>query len=156
MDIDHGTSVITRSIFLLLLLCASAQAAEIHQWRDADGNLHFGDAPPQNRQSQRVDVKPNVYKSVALPQTSPADLTVEKAKPMVTMYSAVWCGVCKRARAYLQANSIPFEEYDIETTRKGEEDYARLGAGGVPLILFGKARMQGFYPQRFQSTYDSM
>lgn len=148
--------MIARSIFLLMLLCTSVEAAEIHQWRDANGNLHFGDAPPESTQSQRVEVKPNVYTQVAIPQTSAPASAAEKAKPPITMYSAVWCGVCKTAKRYFQSNGIPFKEYDIETTRKGARDYERLGAGGIPLILYGDVRMQGFYPKRFQQTYDEM
>lgn len=152
--LSHGVPVTTRSIFLLLLLCSSVEGSEIHQWRDANGNLSFGDAPPENAQSQRVEVIPNVYTPVTTPQTASASSTVEKAKPTVTMYTAAWCGVCDRARQHFQANGIPFKEYDIETTRKGEQDYERLGRGGVPLILLGKVRMQGFYPERFQRMYD--
>ena len=35
----------------LLLASASLPAAGIYQWRDADGNLHFGDAPPEQEQA---------------------------------------------------------------------------------------------------------
>ena len=44
----------TRLVVLVWLLAGPLQASEIHQWRDAQGRLHFGDAPPQDRQSENI------------------------------------------------------------------------------------------------------
>ena len=41
-------------IALLLCLTAVAWAGDIFQWRDADGKLHFGDAPPDQEQVEDV------------------------------------------------------------------------------------------------------
>lgn len=69
------------------------------------------------------------------------------------MYSTVWCGVCKKARRYFRANDIPFKEFDVETSERGRKDYARLNGRGVPIVLVGKYRMDGFNPGRFQQVY---
>ena len=74
-------------------------------------------------------------------------------RPSVVMYSAVWCGVCKRARQFFQANNIPFSEYDVETSVRGKNDFARLKDRGVPVILIGKKRMNGFDTDRFKQLY---
>lgn len=34
--------------------------------------------------------------------------------PQVIMYCRSWCGDCRRARAWLEANDIPFIEIDVE------------------------------------------
>lgn len=39
------------------VLVSQATPAEVYQWRDAQGNLHFGDAPP-GVAAKRVDLKP--------------------------------------------------------------------------------------------------
>jgi glutaredoxin len=99
---------------------------------DADGQVHFGDRPPTDAASDIVNVRPNVYDAPsieALPE--PLASTPER----VLLYSTRWCGFCTKARPYFQANGISFEEYDVETSAKGKRDYARLGAGGVPVIL---------------------
>ena len=74
-------------------------------------------------------------------------------RPSVVMYSAVWCGVCKRARQFFNVNKIPFSEYDVETSAKGKKDFARLKGRGVPVILIGKKRMNGFDKVRFKQLY---
>ena len=124
-------------------------AAEIHQWRDSDGKLHFGDRPPTNAQSQRISVKPNVYQT---PSTETLDDDFSPTEKVV-MYSATWCGYCNKARKYFVKNDIAFKEYDVESSRKGRRDYKRLGAKGVPVILVGKQRLNGFNVASFAALY---
>lgn len=69
------------------------------------------------------------------------------------MYSAVWCGVCKKARRYFIDNGIAFSEFDVETSQQGREDFERLGGRGVPIILVDDARMNGFNATRFAQLY---
>ena len=137
---------------LLLILSANVYGAEIHQWRDANGNQHFGDQPPANAQSRPVDVRPNVY----TPQSNNAGhpSVVAASKPDVTLYSTAWCGFCKKARTYFRSNNIAFREYDVETSSKGKRDYARFGGNGVPIILVGEQRLQGFAITTFNRAYD--
>ena len=60
----------------------------------------------------------------------------------------------KKARLYFRQQGIPFKEYDIETSRKGRRDYAKLNGTGIPIIFVGQKRMQGFRTARFQAIYD--
>ncbi|MFL0808772.1 MAG: DUF4124 domain-containing protein [Agarilytica sp.] len=45
-------------VFVLLILPPVVTAAEIYQWRDEKGKLHFGDTPPESEQSEQVDLAP--------------------------------------------------------------------------------------------------
>ena len=144
-------SMIRLVTLVVALVCAGqAGAGQIHQWRDADGRLHFGDHPPAGAASTVVKVKPNVY-------TSPSIEGLARVFPhqgdKVVMYSASWCGYCRKARRYFEAHQVPFEEYDVETSDKGQRDYAALGAHGVPVILVGEQRMNGFSEGAFESLY---
>ncbi len=38
----------------------------------------------------------------------------------VVMYGADWCGVCKRAKRFFQAEGIPFRELDVDKSRKDQ------------------------------------
>ena len=71
----------------------------------------------------------------------------------VVMYSTTWCGVCKRAKGYFRERDIPYREYDVEKSAKGRRDYQRLKGRGVPIILVGDQRMNGFSRDRFESIY---
>ena len=74
-------------------------------------------------------------------------------KKKVVMYSTEWCGVCKKAKAYFNANNVPFREYDIEKDEKRMREYRKLNGKGVPLILVGKQRMSGFSTSSFEKMY---
>ena len=69
------------------------------------------------------------------------------------MYSTTWCGYCKQARNYFQQNNIAFAEYDVEKSDKGKRDYKKMNGRGVPIILVGDKRMNGFSPGAFEKIY---
>lgn len=62
----------------------------------------------------------------------------------VRLYSATWCGYCRQARAYLDSRRIPYEDIDVESSERGRRQYAQLGGAGVPIILVGRQRMDGY------------
>ena len=134
---------------ILLVTASSAFGTDIHRWKDENGNIVFGDKPPAAVDSALVLVKPNVYKSPNIERLE-AEL---KPSSGVVLYSAVWCGYCKKARNYFTANAIPFKEYDVEKSAKGKRDYTKLKAKGVPVILVGKKRLNGFSESSFNSVY---
>ena len=51
-------------------------------------------------------------------------------------------------------NKISFSEYDVETSAKGKADFARMKGQGVPIILVGEKRMNGFNPTRFKQLFE--
>jgi glutaredoxin len=124
-------------------------SAEIYKWIDGDGKVHFGDQPPSAANAERLDLRINTY-------TSPEETDVGNdfgAVKKVTMYGASWCAVCKKARKYFRAKGIAFVEYDIEKSSKGKRDFKRLGGKGVPIILVGGKRLNGFSEGTFEKLY---
>lgn len=139
---------------LVLVLAALASgpvsgADEIHRWVDQHGQVHFGDRPPAGSAAEIVEVRPNVYESPAFDSVA-AELDSGEA---VVLYSAEWCGHCKRARRYFRRRGIPFTEYDVETSAKGRRDYQRMQARGVPIILVGRRRLNGFDEAAFEQLH---
>jgi glutaredoxin len=144
-----------RTFTLLLFLAAhiGTASAEIYKWTDANGNVHFSDRAPKSVSSETVNLKINTFKSVTIEPFQPFESKPIRRAGNVVMYSASWCGVCKRAKRYFQAKGIPFEEYDVEKTEKGKNDYAKLHGRGVPIILVGGKRMNGFSKAHFEMLY---
>ena len=135
----------------MALLFSAAASCEIYTWTDTAGNVQFGDRPPASVSAQQVKIRPvNTFKSVSVTELS----NWEAGGKTVTMYSASWCGVCKQAKQYFRKNGISCKEYDIETTSKGKLDFRKLKGTGVPIILIGKKRMNGFNQSRFESLYN--
>ncbi len=129
--------------------------AEIYQWTDAQGNAHFGDRPPASSSAQPVTIDINSYESITIEPFEAFTSNRAGGRKTVIMYSATWCGVCRRARQFFQAQKIPFREYDVEKTEKGRRDYKKLNGRGVPIILVNGKRMNGFSTGRFKGLYES-
>jgi glutaredoxin len=134
---------------LLAIASVNAGADAIYKWRDESGNIHFGDRPPVTEESTQVTVKPNVYQAREV--ITGSGYRAEK----VVMYSTSSCGYCKQARQYFKRNAIPYVEYDVETSQKGKRDYKKMGSSGVPIILVGQRRLNGFSEARFREIYSS-
>lgn len=75
----------------------------------------------------------------------------------VLVYSAEWCGFCKKAKAWLQREGVPFVERDVErqpgASRELEQKLkrAQLRGGGVPVIDWRGTVVVGFDQKRLSS-----
>jgi glutaredoxin len=67
-----------------------------------------------------------------------------KQQTKVTVYSTRQCSNCRQAKAFLQKHKIRFMEFDVEKNQRASKEFQRLGARGVPVILIGKTRVDGF------------
>ena len=82
---------------------------------------------------------------LSLAVASPA---MAENRPEVKMYATSWCPYCAKARAYFARRNIAYVEVDIEKSKEGRAEYDRLGARGIPVILVGPRRMNGFSEAR--------
>jgi len=142
----------TASSILLLLFAyvtlPNILHAEIYRWVDANGKVHFSDKPSQSHSSEEVKLQINTYSAVTYDKSS-----IDTGNNKVVMYSTSWCGVCKKAKRYFAEKGIPYTEYDVEKSREGKSAFKRLGGKGVPVILVGKRRMNGFSIDGFEELY---
>lgn len=134
-------------VFIATLAMAGGVHAEIYRWVDDNGKVHFSDKPSRQHASEDVKLRINTYEGVSYDTSS-----VDVGKKVV-MYSATWCGVCKKAKRYFEDNRIRYTEYDIENSATGKSDFKKLGGKGVPIILVGNRRMNGFSAAGFEKLY---
>ena len=139
--------LLNSAIFLAILVVSNAALPEIYRWVDDKGKVHFSDKPSTVHSSEEVKLKINTYEVVTYDSSS---FDVGKK---VVMYSASWCGVCKKAKRYFEEKGIKYTEYDVENNAKGRAEFKRLGAKGVPVILVGNRRMNGFSIDGFENIY---
>ena len=140
-------SQLTSLLFLIYIVSTGPCLAEIYKWTDENGNTHFSDRASIQHKSQTVDVQVNTYDSVSY------DASIFDTGKKVVMYSTSWCGYCKKAKTYFSKNNIPFTEYNIEKNSRAKREYKKMGATGVPVILVGKKRMNGFSQKGFEAIY---
>lgn len=62
----------------------------------------------------------------------------------VIMYSASWCGYCKKARTQFEQKGIVFTELDIEKSSQSNAEMKSLGGRGVPLFLIKGDVVRGY------------
>ena len=136
-------------LFVASLLFSAASSAEFYKWTDEKGNVHFTDTPPPGQKAEELELKINTYSAVEI---KPLVERLGK-KNKVVMYSAIWCGICKKAKRYFKTKKIPYVIYDVEKSYSGKRDFKLLKGKSVPIIIVGDKRMNGFTVARFDKLY---
>lgn len=142
---------------LLMLLavgaCTLPAAAAVYKWTDAEGRIHYSDSPPPDRKAAQVKIKVNSISGPAVVSTLKGGPPA--AKERVRIYTTTWCGYCKKAKAQLAARRVAFDEIDVEASDSGRREFASLGGRGVPMILVGAQRMDGYDAGRLDAMLHS-
>lgn len=133
------------SFYVLLVFCNFAAltpaGARIYRWTDEHGQVHFGDQRPTGEAAGRVESFRGTA-TVSFIGGAGDAATASAAK--VRMFVTQRCGYCKQAKAFLAQRGTPFEELDVEASPRAKAEFDKLGGKGVPVILVGRQRMDGF------------
>ncbi len=68
----------------------------------------------------------------------------------VVIYSAEWCGYCKKAKAWLTEKGVPYIERDVEKTAGAQAELsskltaAGVSGGGIPVVDWAGELIVGF------------
>ena len=80
----------------------------------------------------------------------------------VILYTAPWCGFCKKAAVYLRVKGVVFIERDIESDRRAASELsaklrrAGLVGGGVPVLDIGGKLVIGFDRGRIERLIEGL
>jgi mycoredoxin len=57
---------------------------------------------------------------------------------MITMYSADWCGDCRRSKRLLNELNVPYTMIDVDTDESAAEKVIEINGGmrSIPVIVF--------------------
>ena len=132
-------------LILLFLFLALPAFSGVYKWTDAQGRTQYSDSPPAAAKATQLKLQSF---------TGPVQVSrVIGADSGVTIYTAEWCGACKRAKAFFAQNGVPFREWDVEKTEFGAIKFKQLGGSGVPLITLGSEKMAGFDASAFMALW---
>lgn len=156
---------IARALMLAALLTATVAGAQtVYKSTNPDGSVVYSDKAPAGGKVDKVitfaDLPSSPLQPLAVqplsPQPSPRKtrLAPPPRSVNVTLYSAAWCGYCKRAKSYLVAHAIPYENIDVDTP-DGRDAFERAGKGGIPLLVAGKRRVRGFKQEGYDAFFAS-
>ncbi len=69
----------------------------------------------------------------------------------VLIYTTSGCKYCKMAKEFLKAHNITYEEFDINNSERGKEDFGKLGGIGVPIMIVADTKVVGFNEDELKS-----
>ena len=154
--------------FLVLLsaagaVCPALAQQSLYKSVGPDGKVVYSDRPPADGKIEKT-LKFDDLPASALPASASSYVEqlrrLRASTPATTvpagsnvLYSAVWCGYCKLAKAWLGSKNIAYQLIDIDT-KEGMASFAQAGGGkGVPLLLAGSQRVQGFSASAYDAVF---
>lgn len=149
----------------LLLMSTGALGGTLYKSIGPDGKVIYSDEPPANARIEKTLTYENLPAS-PLPESilryrQELQRSVQnrlrnssrRSQDNVQLFTAAWCGYCRKAKAYLAERSIPYQEYDIDTP-DGKQTFVEAGAAsGIPLLLWKGKQMQGFTKAGYDSLF---
>ena len=136
----------------LALASAPLAAAQLYQWKDAQGRTVYSDQPPppSAKNSQQKNFKGSVIEG-----NEPYVVKVARERHPVTLYTSA-CGTpCDQARQFLIARGIPFSSKDLQASEDARNEVQKLtGKLNVPVLLVGSDKIEGFTAGQWQAALD--
>jgi mycoredoxin len=70
----------------------------------------------------------------------------------VIVYGTQSCPFCIKTRDLFSSQKIQFADFDIEKLDKARQEFLKLGGEGVPLIIIGNRRIEGFNQAQIEAA----
>jgi glutaredoxin len=154
------------TLTLLITLTITANAT-VYKTVGPDGKVIYTDQPP-------ADPKMAATLNIAEQPSSPLPASVLKYQEQLaksadkrlrepapvranlnatpTLFSATWCGYCRKAKGYMASHKIAFQEIDIDTESGARAYFEAGGRSGVPMLIVEGRVTRGFS----ESAYDQV
>ena len=97
----------------------------------------------------RTTKRKQLFAEITTAQRELDALLDERARTVkrVVMYSTSHCPACVSAKQYFAQKGVSYQEIDVEKSADGRAAFEKLGGRGVPLIMVGEKRLEGFSSQ---------
>ncbi len=131
---------------------APLAAAQLYQWKDAQGRAVYSDQPPPTsiRNAQHKNFKGSVIEV----GESYAAKTAREKNP-VTLYASACGAPCDQARQLLTERGIPFSNKDPQASPESQAALQKLtGRLSVPVLVVGSDKIDGFETGQWQAMLD--
>jgi glutaredoxin len=141
---------------------ADSGSGTVYKSIGPDGKVRYSDRPPLDGRLEKTMKFENLPAS-ALPasaasymenfrKTHPDNGSVAPPPTATVLYSATWCGYCRKAKAWLAGKGVPYQDIDIDTPA-GMAAYARTGGGGVPVLQAKGQTVRGFSSAAYDAVF---
>lgn len=123
------------------------------EWMDAIGSS--GDVEssgPRTAQRSKPASKTMSYRDAAKHVSKQDHYVSQHRKPVVVLTTKT-CPACKKAKQFFRDERIMYREYDIKTSREGEQLFRKHNGHAVPMIIVGDKVMTGLDRGWFLNHY---
>ncbi len=146
-----------KAAFILMAVCMAAAstssgAAQLYQWKDAQGRMVFSDQPPPPnvKNAQQKSFKGSVIEGGESYATKSA-----REKSPITLYASACGAPCDQARQLLSDRGVPYSSKDPQASPEAQADLKKLtGTLSVPVLVVGADRIDGFEAGQWQAALD--
>ena len=118
------------------------------EWRDRVGRIEMDARSPANR-APRTASRPKQPSW----RSAPEPVAVRKD---VVVYSATWCGWCRKTLAWLDERGIDYENRDIDANPGYRRELVRkVGGASIPVVEIDGELVRGYDPERMGALLGS-
>jgi glutaredoxin len=114
-------------------------------WKNRVGFVEMSTPPPMSPADMKRAIQADYRRLAALMREAPG-----ASGPQIIIYSADWCGACRRAKAYMDSKGIRYEERNVDLPGPKQELVEKTGGRSIPVIEVNGRIMKGFNQQRLE------
>jgi len=131
---------------------ATLAAAQLYQWKDAEGRTVYSDQPPP------VSVKNGQQKSFkgsVIDGNEPYAAKTAREKFPITLYATACGAPCDQAHKLLTDRGAPFSSKDPQASPEAQAELQKLtGKLSVPVLVVGSDKIDGFEAGQWNAALD--
>jgi glutaredoxin len=134
-----------------------------YQWTDDRGVVRFarslGEVPAAWRErAGQIEVDADAFRPKTAPARAAARAPAAETQPRfhdVTVYTAPWCGWCRKTLAWLDAREIEYVNKDIEADADhAAELVEKSGGRAIPFVEIDGTQIRGFNPRQMSALLE--
>jgi glutaredoxin len=137
-----------------------------YQWVDERGSVHFAASLDEVPASWRSRAGRIELESASFTRTATSAVKPVRPRPIVevasasrahdvTVYTAPWCGWCRKTLAFLDERGVDYVNKDIEADPDfADELREKTGGTAIPLVEIDGNPIRGFDPRQMTALLD--
>jgi glutaredoxin len=118
------------------------------QWRDKVGFVEMDSAPPLSP-AMAERTRDRRYAASSGARGAGVQRVAARMPDKIILYSADWCGWCRKAKRHLDGLGINYEIRDIDIPQNMNDLVAKTGQRGIPVLDVGGRVVTGFSPGKY-------
>lgn len=136
----------------LALASAPLAAAQLYQWKDAQGRTVYSDQPPP---PGTTTARQKNFKGNFIEMGESYSARIAREKFPVTLYVTDCGAPCDQARQLLSERGVPYSGKDPQASPEARTDLQKLtGRLNVPVLVVGEDKIDGFETGQWQALLD--